>query len=122
MAINFKAIAENELTLSHLMNGRQQLKTEDVIGRSLTINAFDMVCATIKGEEKNFCVVTFSELPDNYYNGGALLYKMCSAWAAACGGDIEVASEALRKSGGVQVKFSETKTKSGNNLTSIEII
>lgn len=122
MAINFKAIAQNELTLSHLMNGRTQVKTDEIVGKELTIEEFDIVNAVIDGKSAIFPVVVFTELPANYYNGGALLQKMVEAWTNACGGDVETASNAFKKEGGVKVKFTNTKTKSGNNLTGIEII
>lgn len=121
--VNFKKIATEELTLSELMVGREQVKTEELTGYDqLTIVAFDFATITDKGEEKVFPVILFKELPENYYNGGTLLNKLCIAWAAAFDGDCEEASKELMLSGGVPVHFKETKTKSGNNLTSIEIL
>lgn len=122
MAMNFKALAQNELTLSHLMNGRTQLTTKDVVDKELTIIEFDIASACIKGKDAVFPVIVFKEYPDNYYNGGALLAKVCTAWAGAFGGDIEIASSALKKEGGVKCKFAETKTQSGNNLVNVEIL
>ena len=63
------------------------------------------------------------ELPtDKYYNGGTLLMKLCMAWEAEYDGDVEAASADLEKSGGVQIRFRATKTKSGNNLTSVDVV
>lgn len=123
MAINFKEIATKELTLSSLMVGREQIKTDELVGHDVTIMEFDFATLTDKdGEQKSYPVVLFKEYPDHYYNGGALLTKLCIAWASACSGDAEAASDALKKSGGVQIRFKSTKTKSGNNLTSIEVL
>lgn len=122
MAINFKDIAQSELSLSQLMNGRFQIKTHDIVGKILTIEAFDFATITVNGEDKVFPVILFAELPDNYYNGGNLLSKLCARWAAEYDGDVEQASADLKASGGVRVRFKETKTKSGNNLTSVEVI
>ena len=122
MSVNFKKIASEELSLSPLMTGKEQVKTQELIGKELTIVAFDFATITDKGEEKTFPVIIFKELPDNYYNGGTLLMKLVIAWSAAFDGDVEKASDELGRSGGVAVRFRETKTKSGNNLTSIDVL
>lgn len=121
MAINFKEIAQSELSLSILMNGRDQIKTDDIVGREMTIEAFDFASITDKGEEKTFPVILFKEEPSKYYNGGNLLMKLCMAWAAAFDGDCTEASNELKNSGGCKVKFTATKTKAGNNLTKVEV-
>lgn len=122
MAINFRKIAQDELSLSPLMSGREQIKTEDLIGQTITVIEFDFATITDRGEQKTFPVLLLEEYPDRYYNGGALLNKLCEAWAAAADGDIDAASSELRSSGGVKFKVSMTKTKSGNNLTSIDLV
>lgn len=119
---NFKEIAQKELSLSPLMTGREQIKTDDLIGKTVTVVAFDFAHIEDKGEQKVFPVLLLAEYPDRYYNGGVLLNKMCAAWAASYDGDIEAASNDLGKSGGVQLRFRSTKTKSGNNLTSVDVI
>lgn len=119
---NFKALAQQELSMSVLMAGREQLKTDDIIGKELTIIAFDMAVITDHGEEKIFPVILFKEMPDHYYNGGTLLKKLCDVWAAEYGGDYTGASEDLEKSGGVKVRFKASKTKGGNNLTTIDVL
>ncbi len=122
MSINFREIASNELSLSHLMSGREQIKTEELTGSEVTVVEFDFATITDNGVEKTFPVLLLEEYPDRYYNGGALLNKLCIAWAAAFDGDVEQASEELKKSGGVKLRFKSTRTKSGNNLTSVEVI
>lgn len=122
MAINFRKIASQELSLSELMTGRVQITTDELIGKKATIVAFDLATITDKGEEKVFPVLLLKEYPDRYYNGGTLLMKMCTAWAAEYGGDIATASIDLEKAGGVEVEFKSTKTKDGKNLTSIIVL
>ena len=119
---NFRDIAISTMSLSELMAGREQVKTDEIVGKELTIVAFDFATITDHGEEKTFPVILFKELPDRYYNGGALLSKLCTAWAAECDGDISAASTALEDEGGVKVRFRATKTKSGNNLTTMDIL
>lgn len=120
--INFKKMAQDELSLSPLMAGRDQIKTEDLIGQTVTVTGFDFATITDKGVEKTFPVLLLKEYPDRYYNGGALLSKLCRCWADAYDGDIEAASEDLAAEGGVKLKFTATKTKSGNNLTAVDVV
>lgn len=120
--INFKKMAQDELSLSPLMAGRDQIKTEDLIGQTVTVTGFDFATITDKGVEKTFPVLLLKEYPDRYYNGGALLSKLCRCWAEAYDGDIEAASDDLAAEGGVQLRFTATKTKSGNNLTAVDVV
>lgn len=120
--INFKKMAQDELSLSPLMAGRDQIKTEDLVGQTVTVTGFDFAIITDKGVEKTFPVLLLKEYPDRYYNGGALLSKLCRCWADAYDGDIEAASADLEAEGGVQLRFTATKTKSGNNLTAVDVV
>ena len=119
---DFRKIAISELSLSPLMAGRNQIKTDDLIGQEVTVMEFDFATITDKGEEKTFPVMILKEYPDSYYNGGILLSKLCAAWASEYEGDCEAASEDLKKSGGVKLRFTSTRTKSGNNLTSVSVV
>lgn len=118
----FREIAAKTLSLSDLMAGREKLTTEDLIGKTVTCVQFDFATINDKGTEKTFPVLIFDEYPDYYYTGGTLLNKMCSAWADEFGGDIAAASNALSDEGGVKIKFTSGKTKSGNNLTNIIVL
>lgn len=122
MAIDFRKIASKELSLSPLMVNRDQIQTSALLGQTVTVTNFDFAHITYKGEEKVFPVLLFAEHPDKYYNGGCLLSRICEAWAAEFDGDVEAASIALEETGGVRIKFSATKTKSSNNLTSITVL
>lgn len=111
----------NSTLLSALQNNREKLSTSDLVKQfpdGITVNAFDF--ATI--DDKTFAVVTFAEDGTKYYNGGTVLTKMCLAWAAGFDGDPESASIALGKAGGVKLKFAESKTKNGNNVTTITVV
>lgn len=119
---NFKKMAQDELSLSPLMAGRDQIKTDDLIGQTVTVVGFDFATITDKGVEKTFPVLLLKEYPERYYNGGALLSKLCRCWAEAYDGDIEAASNDLASEGGVQLRFTATKTKSGNNLTAVDVV
>lgn len=121
---NFRNAASKELSLSPLMEGREKIETEDLIGGEYTVIAFDFITTVdIKDKkEKTYPVVNFEELPDKFYLGGALLSKVFSVWAAEFDGDFEECSVALAESGGVKFRFSKSKTRSGNNITKIEVV
>lgn len=129
---NFKQVAQESTALCKLMQGREKLETSDVIGKELTVIAFDFapkfdqngnpVAIPETGEQDVFGVLVFAEMPEKYYSVGTVFTKVCKAWSAGFGGDTDEASAALAESGGVRVRFSNSKTKKGNNLTAVEII
>ena len=122
---NFKQAANKELSLSPLMDHRDKVETDELYDKELTVIAFDFITTTDKdGTPKTYPVVNFEELPDKFYLGGALLAKVFYAWAndPQFNGDVEECSAALAESGGVKFKFTRTKTRSGNNLTKIEVV
>lgn len=122
---NFKQAANKELSLSPLMDHREKVETDDLYDKELTVVAFDFITTTDKdGTSKTYPVVNFEEMPDKFYLGGALLAKVFYAWAndPQFNGDFEECSAALAESGGVKFKFTKTKTRSGNNLTKIEVV
>ena len=119
MDYNFRASAIKETILSDLMLGREQLTTEDIAGKVLTVSNFDIIA--INGKE--YAIVIFKEYPDNYYNGGMVLTKIVLNWIDDFDGDIVAASTALANAGGVQFKFNVGKTKDGKrNLTTVEVM
>ena len=118
---DFRKAAIDSTMLSTLQTDREKISTEELISSfpdGITVNAFDF--ATV--QNKTFAVVTFKEDDTKYYNGGTVLTKMCIAWAAGFAGDPETASTALAKAGGVKLKFAESKTKNGNNVTTIIVV
>lgn len=120
--MSFREIAAKTLSLSDLMAGREKITTEQLIGQTVTVIEFDFATITDRGEEKTFPVLIFKEFPNHYYCGGTLLAKMCMAWSAEYDGDVAAASNALADEGGVQIRFTAGKTKSGNNLTNITVL
>lgn len=131
MSFNFKKVAQENTLLSPIMAGREKLETEEILEKKLTIIGFDfapkfdqqgkIVVDSSTGELDTFGVVVFAEHPDKYYCVGAVLTKVCHAWAAGFDSPKE-ASAALAAEGGVKVKFSASKTKKGNNLTAVDIL
>lgn len=132
MAFNFKQVAQEATSLCPLMSGREKLTTDDVVGKELTIVEFGFapkfnkdgspVVDAETGEADTFGVVVFAEMPEMYYSVGVVFTKVCKMWAAEFGGDSELASHELKESGGVKVRFVQSKTRSGNNLVSVQIV
>lgn len=120
--MDFRKIAQSVFSSSQLQVGRTQIDTDEIIGKELTIIGFDFAEATVKGEKKVYPVIIFKELPEHYYNGGALLMNLCTTWSNYFDGNVEIASEELERSGGVTVKFSTTRSQSGNNYTKVEVV
>ena len=119
MAYNFRASAIKETTLSYLMICREQLTTEDIAGKVLTVSNFDIIAMN----GKQYAIVIFKEYPDRYYNGGMVLTKIVLNWLDDFDGDIIAAAAALESAGGVQFKFNVGKTKDGKrNLTTVEVV
>lgn len=127
----FREIAQQTTLLSPIMVGREKLDTEEVLNKELTITAFDFapkfdqkgepIVDGVTGEVDTFGVVVFAEIPNAYYCVGTVFTKVCKAWMSGYD-SAEEASEALREDGGVQVKFTSSKTKKGNNLIAVEIL
>lgn len=124
MSYNFKKAAQKATTLSELMENREQIETDDILGKELTMVEFDLVPGKDKQTKKDkmYPIMIFAEFPKNYYNGGFIFGKICEAWVADFGGDIKACSAALKESGGVHIRCSAAKTNTGNNLTQIEIL
>lgn len=121
MANQFVKVAHRATTLSQLMEGRDAIKTEDLIRdfpEGITIIGFDIVNAGLS----TYPVVIFEEDTTKYYNGGTILANICEGWAALYDGDIESASKSLAASGGVKMRLEQSRTKTGNNITVPHII
>lgn len=131
MAFNFKRVAQESTTLCRIMTGRKKLDTDEVIGNVLTIVGFDFAPKFDKtghvivdeetGQVEDFGVVVFKEYPDSYYCVGTVFTKVCHAWMEGFE-TIEQANDELESCGGVKVRFSQSKTKTGNNLTTVDIL
>lgn len=127
----FKKIAQDATVLCKLQSGRTKLETEDVVGKTFTVTAFDFAPKFDKnggpiiddetGLVETYGVLVFEEEPEKYYNVGIVFTKVCRAWMEGYD-TAEEASADLAAEGGVQVKFTMGKTKGGNNLVNVEII
>lgn len=129
---NFKKVAQETVSLCPLMSGRSKLLTDGLVNQILTVNAFDIASMidTKTGEQKEFAVFTFAEMPDAYYSGGTVATKIARAWLAGeipDSGEYDVHEICERLSvdlarENVMFRFTRTNTRSGNNLVAVEVI
>lgn len=126
MANRFSDIAKKETSLSRIMEGRTKVKQEDIMAKfpdGVTVTEFEFL--TVNDPKKGvstFPVLTIAEAPHVCFFGGAILSKICAAWASEFDGDAEAASDALKADGGCKMKFVNSRTKTGNNITLVEIV
>lgn len=114
MAINFKKLAIKQTVLSDIYEGRTKVDKED---GDIHICDFDIV----PGKMGNmFAVCALNDR--QFINGGFVLTKIFTAIVDEYEGDITEAREDFRRSGGIDVRLTKTKTNSGNTLTKVEVL
>lgn len=57
-----------------LMENREKVNTDDVVGVELTMRDFEM----LTGDNGKFPVIIFDEMPDKFYMGGKVLSEICN--------------------------------------------
>lgn len=121
--VDFLEAAQSAMNDCPLFIGREQLKTEDVLGKELTIIAFDYaikrreekdgdgnthkveVISPITGKPEKYGVCVFAEMPTKYYSSGTVGTKLYNTLTAAFRGTPEQVSQVIRSQGGLVVKF-----------------
>lgn len=125
MGFDFRNVAVEATSLSELMNGRTKIDTADVIAKypdGITIIAVDMVEYEKDGKPVEYPLFLFAENDNAFYAGGVVLKKIVKAWASKFDGDYESMSRALTEGGGVRVKLSMGRAKTGNTITNVDIL
>lgn len=120
---DFRNLAKRQTTLSSVMVDREKVKTEDLIEKypdGLTIVAFDYV--TSKKSKGAYPVFNIAEDPTIFCNGGTVLDRIFKEFVEACEGDIETASDELRRQGGLKVILGKGTTRSGDELITVDVI
>lgn len=121
MSYNFKKTAQKTTSISPLMEGREKIKTRDIIEKfqdGITVNCFDLV----QGSKGEYPVLTFAEDETKFFNGGIIFQKIVKAWLDEYDGQLELCQHDLLESGGVKVRMELGTTKSGNNITKVTIL
>lgn len=124
--INFGKVANENVTLSQLMIGREKISMDDLIKEypnGVTVMEFSTVTYEDGNQIVHYPVFAFKEDDSKFFLGGYVLNKIVDSWLDACGADNEAeVSDALKEQGGVHMKFTAGKTKGGRNITNVEII
>lgn len=127
MSFNFRESAIANTTLSPLMEGRSKISTADVkrdYKDGITINAVDMMNGADKrtGEAKEFAVIQFAENDEVFLFAGKVLSNIVFGWLEAYKGDVKACNADLKAAGGVKVKLETSRTKDGNDVTTVTVI
>lgn len=126
MSNMFANLARKATTLSPIIEGKTKIPVSDIISNypdGITLTNFDIISGTDQnGEATNYPVFTFAEDETKFGFGGTVLKNIVNAWLAAFDGDIDSCSKALAANGGVKLKFAQGRTKSGRNVTTIDVI
>lgn len=119
--MNLKDKAKNSTALSPYMQGRENIKVDEIIGKELTIKAIDNIYLnnTITGERELVPIIIFEELPDNFIFGGSVWQNIISEWLEDM--TIEEVNENLIQEK-IKVKMEKGRTKKGNNITKVNIL
>lgn len=105
---SLKQLAQEAVTLSPLMNGRDKVSTEEIIKaypEGFTVAAVDMV----ETETESYPVILMKEDNNVFYCGGVVLKKIVSGWIDTYG-TADAVNEAL-KAEDIKIKLEETQTK-----------
>lgn len=127
MSMNkFAKAVKKETALSPLIEGKDKLtcrEIKDTYPSGVTVVGFDMVPMKNKnsGETEAVPVLTFAEDKNSFFFGGELLRRIVERWIDDYNGDIDTANAELVKAGGVKLVLEDSKTKSGNNFTSVHL-
>lgn len=114
MAINFKNFAKSQTVLSDIMESRVKVSKQD---GTIKIVDFDIVSGK-NGEAYAVCAINEGQ----FINGGFVLTKIFTGIVAEYDGDINQAREDFRESGGLKVKLTRERTRTGNNITKVEVL
>lgn len=120
---DFRQLAQRQTTLSEVMADRTKTTTDELMEKfpeGVTIIAFDYI-ASRKSKGK-YPVFNIEEDPTVFCNGGTILDRIFTDFINACDGSVPSASNELRRQGGLKVKFGHGTTRSGDELTTVEVI
>lgn len=120
----FESIVKKSECISPLVYNKEKITTEEVkklYPDGITIVGVDFVAMPSKkdGKPESVPIMIFKEDETAFFFGGTVLSKIISAWISSCDGDIEKTNDELEKCGGVKIKLSDAKTKSGNRITKV---
>lgn len=119
--INFTQKAQQELSLSELMKGREKLETETLIQLhpdSVIITDFDL-CEL---DKEVVAVYTVKEEPHYFIFGGHILRNLFESFIKEYDGDIDACRADFVMQGGIRVKLEKGKTKNNQPITKVKVL
>lgn len=122
MKANFKQLALDVTTLSHLMKERNKVLKEELMKRypdGVTITGIDFV-PDEHGELYSIAII--AEDDSVFFNGGCVMNRIAEEWQKAYDGDIDLLNKDLKESGGVKIKMEQGKTKQNRSITLVHIV
>lgn len=132
---NFRKVAQNSTSISPIMAGREKISTEDIVGKTLTVSAFDV--AEIKnyvnrntGEVSDieYGVYVFAEIPNKYYQAGTVGTRIINDWLTLYDGESEDVHDQCAELSAeisaekIQLKFTRAVTSRGQNIVKIDVL
>ena len=96
-----------------IKEGMEQLKTDDLVGKDLTINNVDIIT---KKDGTVLSVFTFKEYPDAFYFGGKVLTELAETIVADAAALLEV------KDQGCKIKIFNQNAKNGRTFVNFTFI
>ena len=135
--VDLFAAAQRSMADCPLFVGREQLSTDDIINRELTIISFDFaikrkdeknedgsthkveVINPVTGQPEKYGVCIFAEYPNKYYSSGTVATKLYNTLCAATKGTPQKTSQLLAAQGGLVVKFYKP---SGKRYITVDVL
>lgn len=132
---NFRKVAQNSTSISPIMAGREKITTEEIVGKTLTVSAFDIAeiknyvnAATGEIKDVEYGVFVFAEMPDRYYQAGTVGTRIANDWLLMYEGESEDVHEQCAELSAelepekIQLRFTNSKTKRGQNIVKIDVL
>lgn len=121
--VDFRNLAKKETSLSDVMTDRTKVTSEELMEKypdGFNIIAFDYVQS--KKSKGKYPVFNIEDDPTIFCNAGTILTRIFDEFVNAMEGDVDAASEELRRQGGIMVKLGKGKTKAGDDLVTVEVL
>lgn len=120
---DLRRIAQQQTTLSLLMEGREKITMETLVRKypdGVTVIGVDLVPDTKTGEM--YSIFTFLENEKLFASGGIVFNKVVNAWLKEYDNDIEMLNHDLPEMGGVRIRFFYGKTGNNRDIVKCEIL
>lgn len=120
--LNLKSIAKKATTIAEIFGDKEKISTEDIIRDFPNGIHIDKIEYVSIDSDKNFWAYTFKEAPYKFAFAGHILGKIFECILEECEGDYAKTYEEFEKSGGLYVVLKNGKTKSGMNVTLVDVL